>query len=458
MGLNGIYPVNFYPYNINIKKKSPVDKVNPDAEQKQLPHDNADFKEQQSSSRYKSTIDYSKDKVNISQIVVDFKNTLKAIGASKEVNDEVESYLKLVELQSVKENPSQKIIKSNLNNAAAILDGYIAETLNKPSGVVKNWIDALLLQKIDYKSDKPICHPERSEGSIQLTNKAIIPKLSDSSVVNKSYQNDKSDAQKIQRPEDIKLEELYKKTEKIVDSGNFDKALVVYEKLIPFSQKIKNTEVETRLYMDKAYIHDVNGDILDALQSYNKAANIAFNTGNQKIQAQAHYNMASIYDDFGKTDAALTHYYESLSLDGQVENLKGQSLTLNDVGNIFAGQYDYKQALSHFKVGFSLTKEAGDNKGKACILSNTAGVFRDLGYDNKAIKYYRESIKIDTKIGNVEGYAKSFEQAGDIMLRNNQQEKAQNLYKKSFIAAQKINDQSWSSRILDKLQQSSLSY
>ena len=470
MGLNGIYPVNFYPYNINIKKKSPVEKVNPDAEQKQLPRDNADFKEQPSSSGYKQTIDYSAEKVNISQIIVDFKNTLKAIGASKEVNEEVETYLKLVELQSVKENPSQKIIKSNLINAAAILDGYITETLNKPSGVVKNWVDALLLQKVDYKSDKPIdspgfstnilsCHPERSEGSVQLTKRSLIPKGTDSSALSQNDSNlIQHDENKIQRPENKKLEELYKKAEKIVDSGDYDKALSVYEKLIPFSQKIKNTEVETKLYMDKAYIHDVNGDISNALQSYNKAANIAFNAGNQEIQAQAHYNMASIYDDFGKTDAALTHYYESLSLDGQVENLKGQSITLNDVGNVFAGQYDYKQALSHFKVGFSLTKETGDNKGKACILSNTAGVFRDLGYDDKAIKYYRESIKLDTKIGNVEGYAKSFEQAGDIMLRNNQQEKAENLYKKSLIASQKINDHSWSSRILDKLQQTSLSY
>ena len=469
MGLNGIYPVNFYPYNINIKKKSPVDKVNPDAEQKQLPRDNADFKEQQSSSGYKQTIDYSAEKVNINQIIVDFKNTLKAIGASKEVNEEVETYLKLVELQSVKETPSQKIIKSNLTNAAVILDGYITETLNKPSGVVKNWVDALLLQKVDYKSDSHVPSTVILSDQRERENLSGIaarvdshapasPSLRMTEKNNVFPQNDNTIKKNVHSPENKKLEELYKKAEKIVDSGDYDKALSVYEKLIPFSQKIKNTEVETKLYMDKAYIHDVNGDISNALQSYNKAANIAFNAGNQEIQAQAHYNMASIYDDFGKTDAALTHYYESLSLDGQVENLKGQSITLNDVGNVFAGQYDYKQALSHFKVGFSLTKETGDNKGKACILSNTAGVFRDLGYDDKAIKYYRESIKLDTKIGNVEGYAKSFEQAGDIMLRNNQQEKAENLYKKSLIASQKINDHSWSSRILDKLQQTSLSY
>ena len=43
-----------------------------------------------------------------------------------------------------------RIIVSNLKIAADILDGYITETLNKPSKVVKDWIDALLLQNVDF--------------------------------------------------------------------------------------------------------------------------------------------------------------------------------------------------------------------------------------------------------------------------------------------------------------------
>lgn len=472
MGLNGIYPVNLYPYNIQINKKSPVEKVSPEPEQKQTTPDNHDLTEQHSSSGYRHSIDYTNSKVNISQIVLDFKNTLKAIGASKEVNDEVEAYLNLVELQSVKENPSQRIIKSNLANAAVILDGYISETLNKPSTVVKNWIDALLLQKVEYKSDKPVenkgnnsiisryseipepsCHPERSEGSVQTAESTAISEKTDFSGLiqgNKVVKNTS--------PADIKLEELYKKAGKIADSGDYDKALSSYEKLISFSQKLNNIGIQIRLYMDKAFIHDVNGDYINALESYNEAAKLAFESGNSEIQAKAHYNMASIYDDFGKEDAALAHYYESLSLDGETDNLKGQSITLNDVGNVFSENKDYRQALDHFKVGFSLASELKDNAGKACILSNTAGVFRDLGYDDKAVRYYRDSIKFDTRIGNTEGYARSYEQAGDIMFRNNYPEKAESLYKKSLIAAQKIGDKGWSAKILDKLQQTSLSY
>ncbi len=75
MGLNGIYPVNLYPYNIQINKKSPVEKVSPEPEKKQTPPDNQDLTEQHSSSGYRHSIDYTNSKVNISQIVLDFKNT-----------------------------------------------------------------------------------------------------------------------------------------------------------------------------------------------------------------------------------------------------------------------------------------------------------------------------------------------------------------------------------------------
>jgi tetratricopeptide (TPR) repeat protein len=456
VGLNGIYPIGFYPYNIQIKKKSPVDKVTPDAERKQPPSDNADLNQQKSSSGFKSQIDYTTGSVNISQIIADFKNTLKAIGAPKEINEEVQTYLKLVEIQSGKDQPSQKLIKANLANASSVLDGYISETLNKPSRVVKDWIDALLLQHVEYKTDAAV---ETSNASLsEAAEELSVSADSANTIIDADSTNKVQQSYNANSPENLKLESQYKEAGKIADSGNYEAALSKYNEILTVAEKQENPHLESRIYMDKGYIHDVNGDYKNALQSYFVAAQAAARAGDTEIQAQAHYNMASIYDDFGKTDVALAHYYESLSLDGESDNLKGQCLTLNDVGSLYSCEKNYKQALDHFKVGFSLTKEINDEKGKACILSNTAGVFRDLGMDEKALKYYKDSIKIDTKIGNIEGYAKSYELAGDIMLRNNMQEKASSLYQKSLIAAEKVGDTDWHSRLYRKLQDNSLSY
>ena len=55
--------------------------------------------------------------------------------------------------QSNKEKPNVQLIKSNLKAASQVLDEYIATSLNKPSKVVENWVDALFLQQIDFKYD-----------------------------------------------------------------------------------------------------------------------------------------------------------------------------------------------------------------------------------------------------------------------------------------------------------------
>ncbi|OGI03021.1 MAG: hypothetical protein A2Y25_03760 [Candidatus Melainabacteria bacterium GWF2_37_15] len=398
---------------------------------KETPIDNGEFKEQSSSKKQEKVEYYSQKTISIETIIQDFNKTLAAIGAPQDINEEVQAYLKLVDTQSLKEKPSPKLIKSNLKNAANILDEYITETLQKSSKVVTDWVEALLLQNVNYKAEK-IETPEVEE-------------------------------QQVTQPEPVKeeiseLNSLYQEAGKLADTGKLRKALITYDKLLPEVKSSGDKSLETKIYLDKAYIYDVNKDFPSALENYNNAANLAKETGNDKIRALSHYNMASIYDEFGKTNLALSHYYEALSYDGQIENLRAQTQALNDVGNIFSTGKQYRQAIDHYHAGLSLTKETEDTKGKAFLLSNIATVFKDVGEDQKALKYYKKSIECDMKIGNLEGYSINYEYSADIMQRNNYPQKAENLYKKSLDAAQKLGDKGISTRILEKLERNNLSY
>lgn len=101
----------------------------------------------------KVQVDYNSNKINIAQVVEDFKSTIAAINAPEDVSSEVHSYLNLVEIESRKENPSREIILSNLRNASKISDKFIEDSLNKSSTVVLDWVNALFLQQVDLKSD-----------------------------------------------------------------------------------------------------------------------------------------------------------------------------------------------------------------------------------------------------------------------------------------------------------------
>lgn len=101
----------------------------------------------------KVQIDYTKNKINIAQVVEDFKSTIAAINAPEDISREVHSYLNLVEIESRKENPSREIILANLKNASKVSDKFIEDSLKKPSTVVQDWVNALFLQQVDLKSD-----------------------------------------------------------------------------------------------------------------------------------------------------------------------------------------------------------------------------------------------------------------------------------------------------------------
>ena len=73
------------------------------------------------------------NKVNIAQILKDFRNTIKAIATPPEIEENVNKYLQIVEQQVREPNPQVNLIQSNLKIAASMLDKYISETLNKDS-------------------------------------------------------------------------------------------------------------------------------------------------------------------------------------------------------------------------------------------------------------------------------------------------------------------------------------
>ena len=99
------------------------------------------------------------NKVNIAQILKDFRNTIKAIATPADIEEQVNHYLQIVETQVREPQPQVNLIQSNLKIAASLLDKYISETLNKDSKVVQNWLDALFLQKINYSYNEDEVNP-----------------------------------------------------------------------------------------------------------------------------------------------------------------------------------------------------------------------------------------------------------------------------------------------------------
>lgn len=378
--------------------------------------------------------------VNIAQIIKDFKGTAQAIGASEELTEEVGSYLSLIEKESKKPEPSPQLIKSNLKNASTLLDNYISETLQKPSKVVTNWIDALFLQKVDYRHNTEdvneqflVQFPEKEEKKeeVQETKKEVVTQNST-----------------VYIPADNELRGLFLKAKKLSYAGKVKEAMSVFKKALYRAQEISDQKSQSMVRYEIGQIFDKNDYLAQALTSYNKSIELS---DDDNLKTKAHYSMGQIYDDVAQSEPAINHYMTAISYAGEADNLVAQSTSLTKIANIFADKYD-KKAFEFYDEAKVLSKQTDSHKTKGFVASNTANAHVKFNEPQKALNNYSEAIREYSHEKSPLKLAINYNKAGDLMNKLNNDAKAKSLYQKALNEARQTDNVKLMAEINTKLQ------
>lgn len=370
-------------------------------------------------------------KVNIAQIMGDFKNTALAIGTPEETLSEVSDYLHLVDKQVRKEEPNVKLVQTNLRSAAVLLDSYISDTLNKDSKVVENWVEAVFLQQVNYNYDNSVVNkdflvnvPEKkkteetnSETQVQTENVATNEIKSEKSV-------------------DQILKNLFKQAKSLKKEDNTDEAINVINLGLTRADKVEETDIKSKLYYELGSIYDENNDLNKALSNYNNAIKIADDTN---IKIKSHYAMGQIYDDIKKYKPAVEHYVSAVSYAGETGNLTAQTQALTKIANIYADEYD-KKAFDIYSDAETIAKETKNPKIKGYVSSNIANAYNKFNQPTEALKYYSEAIKNYKEIESPEKVATNYKKAAELMYDFQNYDKSKALLQKAMSYAVQSDD------------------
>ena len=462
---------------INSGYHTPINQVNPQQYQT-LQSSYQPLPQQAPQAQMSHSAPKRSNKINIAQILKDFRNTIKAIATPPEIEEEVNRYLQTVEQQVREANPQVNLIQSNLKIAAALLDKYISETLNKESKVVQNWLDALFLQRINYnydaeeinpnflvkfpdegepaKQEKPAQTEEKQEESLSEAPAGDEPAAEDGLIEiedysPKSLEEEFSVAQEAisQKPnitiipQDTRLKSLFMEAKKLAFSNNPQKAMAVFKEAFTRADELNDTETQSRICLEIGKIYDDNDFIVQALNSYNKSLQYTTDTN---VKSRAHFSMAQIYDDVNQTEPALEHYMTSISYAGKSDDLIGQSDSLTRVGNIFTDKYN-ENAFDYYAVARKLIEQTADDNMKGFVLSNTAEACVQFRKNDKALKYYAEAVKNYEKANAAEKIAENYKAAAEIMLQFDSPNKAKSLLKKALVSAVKTQNEDLISEI-----------
>lgn len=375
--------------------------------------------------------------VNIAQIIKDFKNTAKAIGTPPELAEEVNVYLSLVEKQVLKETPDTKIIRSNLKNASSILDNYITETLQRPSKVVENWLDALFLQHINYNYN---------EGDINPNFLVKFPhgKKEEGKDENKDNSDDEDGQEKKQEeaqktvivPKDEKLKSLFIQAKKYVYANDSKRAMELFKEALDRAVEIDDRETESKILFEIGKIYDKNDYLVQALTSYNKSLT---GTKDVNVKTQAHYSMAQIYDDVAQFEPAINHYMSSISYAGENENFIAQSTSLTRIGNIYSDEYK-KEAFDFLLEANIIAHESKNSKTKGFVSSNIANAYTKFNEPTTALKYYSSAVKEYEDAKLPQKIAINYKRAAQVMENYNNPRKAKSLMQKALMKAKQTDD------------------
>ena len=407
------------------------------------------------------------NKVNIAQIIKDFRNTIKAIATPADIEEQVNHYLQIVEQQVREPHPQVNLIQSNLKIAASMLDKYISETLNKDSKVVQNWLDALFLQRINYSYDEAEVNPnflvkfpenreEKKPAPQQQTEQAPAPEpepvvqeaheeiieiepeelnLEEEFIQAKQTISKKPNITII--PQDTKLKSLFVEAKKQAFSNNPQRAMQMFKEAFARASELNDNETQSRICLEIGKIYDDNDHFVQALNSYNKSLQY---TTDVNVKSRAHFSMAQIYDDVNEVGPALNHYMTSISYAGKSDDLIGQSDSLTRMANIFTDKYD-ENAFDYYDVARKLIEQTTDNSMKGYVLSNTADACVQFKKKDKALKYYAEAVKNYELSNSPEEIAQNYKAAAELMISFNSPNKAKSLLIKALVNAVKTKNE-----------------
>ena len=406
------------------------------------------------------------NRINIAQIIKDFKNTIKAIATPPEIEEKVATYLETVLEQVKSQNPQVNLIQSNLKIAASLLDKYISETLNKDSKVVQNWLDALFLQKIDYSYNESDINPsflvkfpeeekkepeQKQEEQTELAIPAETDFIEEYEVPVEiepeplTLEEEFTQAQKTisQKPnitivpQDTRLKSLFVEAKKHAFNNNPQRAMAMFKEAFNRAAEINDSETQSRICLEIGKIYDDNDHFVQALNSYNKSLQY---TTDVNVKSRAHFSMAQIYDDINAIEPAMKHYFTSISYAGKSDDLIGQSDSLTKMANILTDKYD-EVAFDYYDTARKLIEQTTDLSMKGYVLSNTADACVQFRKNDKALKYYAEAVKNYEKTNDIEEIAQNYKAAAELMISFNSPNKAKSLLKKALINAVKTNNE-----------------
>lgn len=367
--------------------------------------------------------------IGIQAILTDFHSTMDALGVTPAVRDEVMPYLQVVAHQAQKPQPSAGLIKQNLKVAAESLDQFITGALGQKSSVVREWVDALLLQPIEYRSDSPITVPSASSPGVSLNKDQHAFDSTKTSGVASSDTSVKP----LSKADRLRIKDMLQEAKQAAKSQDPQKALEIYQSLLDTLRDGDYPTIEGHAFYRMGRILEKGNQEADAKRCYEQADERLAGTQETRIQAKVQKSLGTLFLKEGDFLKATEGLKKALMLESLDNNEAAQSVTLNLLGQAYFHQGNLSEAKQSFTGALERTQDSNP-KVLADTLKHLGMIARQEGQLKQAFTYFKQSLETAQSQNNHQGVRQSLQQIASLYLDTGKPEKALQALQKALAA------------------------
>ncbi|MEZ4574651.1 MAG: hypothetical protein R2857_07025 [Vampirovibrionales bacterium] len=323
--------------------------------------------------------------INISNIVNDLLGTAASVGAPDElVNNNLLPYLQTVAAEARKAKPNQKLMKMALEQSAMALDEYISATLHQKSSVVKEWVDALLMQEVTWKAEQPI----------------DVGFMSSEADTTRSLEQAIQSAASHQVPlnpeEKADVRELVKQANTAAKQRSYETALMLYNNALALIEGKHNRQLEGQIMYFKGLSQWRSGSLDTASETLEQALTVLKESSHEALKSKTHHALGQIYPKRGQLTPAVEHYKEKLLIDTRLSDERGQIQSLAALGQLLMRQKDNAQAKQALNQALTLA-QAYQHPSFLGQIYNYLGLLSAAEDEHKAAYgLYQQALKVST--------------------------------------------------------------
>ncbi len=215
-------------------------------------------------------------------------------------------------------------------------------------------------------------------------------------------------------------------------TGDYPKALEMYEKALPFFIRANDPIGQGNAYMGEGNVYFMTGDNRNALEMYEKAL-LFFVKANDPIgQGNVYKGEGDVHGGTGDNLKALEMYEKALPFFVKANDPLGQGNVYQSEGDVYHRTGDNGKAIEMYEKALPFFVKANDPLGQGNVYIGEGDVYHRTGDNGKAIEMYEKALPFFVKANDPQGQGNVYIGEGDVYGSTGDNMKALEMYEKAL--------------------------